>query len=196
MAKKSKKRVSRKSARKSWWSKFFTFPVIAVFAFAALSTFTLYQVTKPSGQVAGVSTANYDTLTDSQYERLKNVNIAVKYPRYLYTRLWIDSDGDGRRDSGEKCPNKNYKFIYNGKQKTVTQSSNCKIAYLDLKQECSRVVFNSKYDNFTFTGIEYIGKNGSKYALKPKGKKYIDFCGGETIEFGWAREVSFGIKPK
>ena len=54
MAKRSRKRV-RRSHKKSWLEKLFTFPMLAFYLFIFLSAFTIYQVTRPTESVIGVT---------------------------------------------------------------------------------------------------------------------------------------------
>lgn len=191
-----KNRRVRKAPKKKafWFSKLFTFPRVTLSAFIILSTLTFYQISLPSADVKGASTASYDIISDTQYETLKNSPSSVgNYPRYVNFRIWID-DGDAKREDNEtKCPEKSYTVTVNGAEHTIKQKPNCKFTSVKVS-ECNKIVFTSKLQNYILTGIEYTDKSGNTHSLK--GAKKISFCGGQFFDGGWARQVSFGLKPK
>jgi len=173
--------------------KLFTFPKLAVYGFVILFAMFIYQVSLPSTDVKGANTTSYDIISDSQYETVKNTSSVANYPRYVYLRIWRD-DGDAKKEADEKtCPEKSYTISVNGSDKTIKQKPDCKQTKIDV-HECNKIVFNAQLKNYTLSGIEYTDKSGIRHSLK--GKSKISFCGGQFFEGGWARQVSFGLKPK
>lgn len=197
MAKKLKRKSARKVHRKSWFEKIFTFPVLVVAAFAVLSIITVYLITKPSHGVQGVSTSSlYEDVSDAVYNTFsstaspKSVN---DFPRYLDMRIFKDTNGDGKKQSSDTCPLKDYVVVINGVTKTKTQKLNCGWNHIDLGQEYNTVKFVGNLKNYTYSGMIYTDRDGLKHYTK---ERTISFSGGKWFEGGWYRQVSFGLKPK
>lgn len=184
------------SKKKSFFDSLLSFRKILVYSIVitfVLFTYKSSNITSKSVEGANTAATNYDIISDSQYETLKDTKSVNNYPRYVYLRLWKD-DGDSKREENEKtCPEKSYTISVNGSNKSITQKPNCKQTKVDV-YECNKIVFKTQFKNYTVSGIEYTDKYGITHSLK--GKSKISFCGGEYFEGGWSREISFGLKPK
>jgi hypothetical protein len=193
---KSRKRVPRRAAKKSWIENLFTFPVLFIVAVAAMSMFTLYYISRPAADVKGATTADYVIYTQEQVDALpKNTNTAgYDYPKYIRTLLWRDSNGNATMDNYESCPNKSYSFNVNGVRKTKTQNSNCEYAYIKVSKNCNTVRFVNTLANYVYTGMRYSDGNDS---YKKTTSKEVTLCGvsGYGEGYGYS-EVEFGIKQK
>jgi len=192
--KNSSKKVHKASSKKSsGLERFFTFPALVIAAFIILSVVTFYLIAKPSHGVEGVSTSTlYEDVSDADYNSAslsKGDNGAAKF---LNLRIFKDTNGNGKRDSGESYLLKDYTVVINGVTKTKTQKAGNGWNHVDLGQECNTIKFGANIKGYNYSGMVYTDKEGLNHNTK---EKTISYCGGQTYGAGWNRFVSFGLKP-
>lgn len=199
MAKKSKKRVTRRPAKKSWVEKLFTFPKLAVFGFIILSAFTVYYVSRPSANIMGASTVDYVMYTQAEVDALPKMRpTEYNFPHYVRTKIWRDSNENGKEDNFESCPNKKYSFYVNGVKKT-RQTEDCEYAYVKIPK-CSgdstkttiKFIGTVTSNPYKFTALNY---SDAAHKSKVKFSKTVTICGDTGYGEGYGyNDVNFGVK--
>jgi hypothetical protein len=148
MAKRAKKRISKKVNKVSWFEKVFSFPAMAAIVFVALSVFTFYKVFQPGSGVLGASST-------------------YKY-KVRMTMFKDGSDGNLKRDLGDVCLAKTIKISVTNKDGqtdgptttyTVTGSSDCgktASSVITVKGNCNLIQYStSSLSNWTLLGFNY-----------------------------------------
>ncbi len=184
---KSKKSPARRSPKKSFLEKLFTFPKLAAFGILVLSVFTVYQVTKPAVGVMG------ETTTAS----------TVKYK--IKMTMFADPNMNVKRDSGEGCLAKTFKVkVKNSSgvttQYTLTGNKDCtKFAspVIIATGKCNTVEYVDNLANWYLSGINYAD------SLKDPGYEYdsnkVKICyypPSEGLSIPAVAYVNFAMKSK
>lgn len=199
----AKKRTGRPVRRKkSFFESLFSFSMPKMFAVVAAAVFLtlMFQFNSTSQLVLGTKETS-ETLTQTQVDALpKSTAPAYSFPKYVRTQLIRDRNGNGKIDGSDSCLSKKYSFRMNGKDRSVTQPSDCSYMYTlnKSKDKCTEVKFINTLSNYTFSGIIYSdGKNNDKGSKS----KTVSVCGtsgtAEGVNGGFVySEVNFLIKPK
>lgn len=199
---KSKKRPARRSPKKSFLEKLFTFPKLALFGFIVLSVFTVYQVTKPAIDVMGVSVDN-----DQGYTKEEALAIAIKQKaegvpidKYTAVYLWKDANSNAEIDN-EGCLQKQFTIKKNGITKTPTQK-NCdsKARLFKTTANCNTFEFVkvNTINKYKLTGLQ-VYETGRQYGKALPGVKKETVCGfpltvGDDRGGYVYNEIDFGVK--
>jgi len=188
MPKKTARKKSAKSVKpkkqKSFLSRFLTFPVIAIVAFAALSTFTLYRVAQPSTGVLGDTVATSST---------------VKY-KLKMTMFAIN------RKSNSSCLAKTFKIKVTDSKSvsttyTVVGNSDCsKVALpvITLRGNCNTITYDkSSLANWSLFEIKYAdSKKDPGYVYNSNKVKVCFYPSTEGLSVPSEVFVDFGMKAK
>lgn len=199
----AKKRTVKRTAKKqSFFEKFFTFPRLAVFVFAALLIVFVHQVFLPGNDVKGASTAAATPVAAadnivSEADANSYAKTTLEYDHFVLVKIWADRNGDVDQNDTNSCLKKTYTIILNGKSKTITPK-NCDYKWILVhpdKNGCSTVKLTSSLSNWTLTGAYSLD---GKHGVRQQGKaSSVQVCGNGLWGEGFSyNEVAFGFKAK
>ena len=200
MAKKSRKRVIRRPAKKSWWEKLFTIPKLAVFGFIALSVFTIYQVTLPTRGVEGVSASDDDMAIITEEEANAIAAAGSKSPYTVHqVDVFLDKNSDAKWDEfKEDCYFEDVRlYADNGtKVKNFDPVSGCSDP-IRVKTKARTITIGIKAINgYKDTGLTYSDKNYTNRTIKNVSKQKVTAWADGYPQTRYLTYIQFGIKKK
>lgn len=164
MARKSKKRVQRRRpARESWFEKIFTFPKLALFFFAFLSVFTVYQVTKPQGSVMGViNPDDFMFVTEAEQQAIIQNAPKDKPPTFHQISVFKDANSNAKHGDYEDCLDKTVTFtISNGNTTKERVRWGCDDPIRIYTKSRTVTVTLKSVSGYNFTGLTYTDKTNT-----------------------------------
>lgn len=192
----SRKRARRRVAKKSWLDKLFTFPKLALYLFVFLSAFTIYQITKPSESVMGVTNPD-DFMFVTKDEQQAIIQNASKDspPTFHQLSVFKDANSNARRADVEDCLDKTVTFtIFNGnitKERTIwgcdepiTIYTKARTVTIGLK-----AVTGYRFTGLTYTDNYYTNRTlgNGKHSIRVTGYPYLGVY-FTIIDFGVHRK--------
>lgn len=147
-----KRKRARRVHKKSWLEKLFTFPLMALYLFLALSVFTIYQVVQPAESVMGVTNPD-DLMFVTEEEQQAIIQNAAKDqpPTFHQLAVFKDANNNAKYGDYEDCLDRTVTFVVNNKERTrwgcddIIIYSKSRIATITLKA----------VTGFRFTGLTY-----------------------------------------
>ncbi len=202
MAKRSRKRVHRRPAKKSWFDKFFTFPKLALYLFVFLSVFTTYQVTRPTGAVLGVTDDDIKFVTKTEQNAIIQEAAAKKQAPPTFHQITVFKDGNenGKHGLYEDCLAKIVTFtIYNGNITRERTRWGCDDPIIVYTKSRTVTVGLKVVSGYRFTGLTYIDQYhpnpGYTLLNGAHSVKVTGFPSGYPSK-AYYTVIDFGVKPK
>ncbi len=199
LSKSRKKAVksTKTKKQKSFLNRFFTFPVIAIIAFAALSTFTLYKVTEPSKNVLGVSTSDYMLVNQTEKANIiKSAKTSGETPpTFHYIHVFKDANNNGKRGTVEDCLDKTVTLVVNNKERTAWA---CNDITIYTKNRYATITLKA-VSGYKFIGLTYKDSTtGSGSVTKLNGANSIYVKGIPTgyPQAYYYTAIDFGVHKK
>ncbi|MBI4097890.1 MAG: hypothetical protein HY426_02515 [Candidatus Levybacteria bacterium] len=200
MAKRSRKRVRRKVAKHSWFGKFFTFPKLALYFFAVLSAFTIYQVTRPETNVLGIADDDIKFVTKAEQDAIIKESMAKKEkPTFHQIAVFEDTKPqNAKRDSNEYCLGKVVTFTVSSGSTTRERTRwGCDDPIKIYSKSRTVTITLKSISNYKFSGLTY---SDNYYTNRTRGNgahsiKVTGFPSGYPAT-AYFTVIDFGVKPK
>ncbi|GEM_PF-2705590 len=196
---KSRRKVHRRPAKKSWLDSLFTFPKVVVYAFVILSAVTFYQISLPGADVKGVSVPDDEMslITEEEAKTLAESKASNPYTVHQIQVFVDNKKTDGKFDVyKEECLG-NYVTIYvdNGnKVKEFPGIWGCENPIRVKTKTRELTVGLRSVSGYKFTGLTYRDQNHPNDTTrmgisKIKVKGFYTYGQYYTV-------IDFGVKKK
>lgn len=200
MVKRSRKRIQRRAAKKSWLEKLFTFPKLALYLFVFLSAFTIYQVTQPGGSVMGVTNPDdFMFVTPAEQQAIIQNAPKDKPPTFHQISVFKDANNNAKYGSSENCLDKTVTLtISNGNITKERIRWGCDDPITIYTKSRTVTVGLKAVTNYKFTGLTYRDNTHTTDTTLGNGThsvKVTGFPNGYPAT-AYFTVIDFGVKQK
>lgn len=152
-----KRKRARRVHKKSWLEKLFTFPLMALYLFLALSVFTIYQVVQPAESVMGVTNPDdFMFVTEEEQQAIIANAPGDQTPTFHQLAVFKDANNNAKHGDYEDCLDKTVTFtIYNGNTTKERVRWGCDDPIRIYTKSRTVTVALKSVSGYNFTGLTY-----------------------------------------